>query len=303
MEQESPQAANRLLADLVPRLLDLIRDLGWPPGTHLAEARLARLLGVSRTPMRAALRHLAGHGIAASRAAGGTMLADASPAARAAALSALASPAATEQERLSRVIVHDRLAGALPEIVSETELMRRYGVGRRPLQSVLRRLAAVATVERRLGHGWAFRPVIADDAARDESYRWRMIIEPAALLEPGYRVDRAWIAAMRARHNAMLLADWGDASSRDFLDMNAAFHAGLAAGAANRFLIAAVEQQNQLRRARDDAWAYGQSRVRGDIAEHIALLDRIEDGAFAAAAALLHRHLARAAASHRAPDS
>jgi DNA-binding GntR family transcriptional regulator len=299
MEQQTGASGNRLQADLVPRLLAFIRESGWQPGTHMTEQALASALRVSRTPVRAALRHLSAHGIAAARPAGGFVLADTSPAPVDAALSSLAPAPASEQDRLSLALVHDRLEGALPDIVSETELMRRYGAGRRTLQAALRRLASVAMVERRLGHGWAFLPAITDGAARDESYRWRMIIEPAALLEPGYRLDPAWIAATRARHAAMLAAPWAEASSLEFFEMNAAFHAGLAAGAANRFLSAAVEQQNQLRRARNYDWVYGAARVRTNIAEHMALLDRIEADDPAGAAALLRDHLLRAAAVQR----
>jgi len=84
--------------------------------------------------------------------------------------------------------------------------------------------------------------------------------------------------------------------------MNAAFHTGLAAGAGNRFLTAAVEQQNQLRRARNYDWVYGQDRVRANIAEHMEILDRIERNEFDVAASLLRRHLHRAAALTRPPQ-
>ena len=296
MEQQRSTAGTRLQADLVPRLIELIRGGGWQPGTHLTEQGLARTLRVSRTPVRAALRHLASHGVATIRASGGFVLADTSPVPVAAALSSLAPDEGSRQEQLSIAIVHDRLAGALPDVISEAELMRRYGIARRPLQAVLRQLEAVALVERRLGHGWAFLEAITDGAARDESYRWRMIIEPAALLEPGYALAPDWIASMRQRHGAVLRAP---VSSLAFFEMNAEFHAGLAAGAGNRFLHAAVEQQNQLRRARNYDWVYGTTRVRTNCVEHLELLDRIEASEQDVAATLLRRHLSRAAAIRR----
>ena len=299
MEQEKSSGINRLQADLVPRLIHLIQQERWQPGTHLTEQHLAQTLRVSRTPVRAALRHLSAHGVAAMRASGGFVLADASPAPVAAALSSLTPADGSVQERLSLAIVHDRLEGRLPDVVSEAELMRRYEVGRRPLQTVLRQMEAVALVERRLGHGWAFLESITDGAARDESYRWRMIIEPAALLEPGYTLAPAWIASMRQRHAAILQVPPAEVSSLAFFEMNAAFHAGLAAGAANRFLSAAVEQQNQLRRARNYDWVYGPDRVRTNVSEHLEVLDRIEAGEVDIAATLLRRHLLRAAAIRR----
>lgn len=290
MEQQSSANVGRLHADLAARMVALFRRDGWAPGTRLAEERLARTLLVSRTPVRAALRELSARGVARARDGGGFELAD---------LDAAGSE--PDGDALPIAITRDRVAGRLPDVVSEADLMRRYGAGRRRVQSVLAQLAAVALVERRLGHGWAFLPSITDGAARAESYRWRAIIEPAALLEPGYRLAPAWIADMRARHGRMLAETWSETSSPAFYEMNAAFHAGLAAGAGNRFLSAAVEQQNGLRRARNYDWVYGAGRVVVNCREHLELLDRIEAGEMELAAALLRRHLVRAAALRR-PD-
>jgi len=75
----------------------------------------------------------------------------------------------------------------------ERDLMQRYGATRPVVQRVLTKLAEVAAVQRKPGHGWRFLPTISDPTARAESYRLRQIIEPAALLEPGYRLAPGWI--------------------------------------------------------------------------------------------------------------
>ncbi|WP_163488388.1 GntR family transcriptional regulator, partial [Escherichia coli] len=54
---------SRLQRDLLPRIVEVIRNDGLAPGSRLPEALLAQRLQVSRTPVRAALRHLAERGL------------------------------------------------------------------------------------------------------------------------------------------------------------------------------------------------------------------------------------------------
>jgi DNA-binding GntR family transcriptional regulator len=145
--------------------------------------------------------------------------------------------------------------------------------------------SATATVSSASGHGWRIQPIIADAQARSESYRYRMLIEPAGLLEPGFRLDPAWAAEMRRRHQEMLAMPWSETASIVLYEMNAAFHEGLAAVSGNRFLLVAVQQQNRLRRFGNYDWTFGYERVVVNCREHLAILDRLEAGEREAAAA------------------
>jgi len=151
-------------------------------------------------------------------------------------------PEPTDADRLFLAIVRDRRAGRLAEDVSEGDLIRRYDVTRATVQQVLLRLSEVAAVQRKPGHGWRFLPTISDPKARAESYRLRLIVEPAALLEPGYRLAPGWIGEMRRKHHDMLTAPWNETSSIALYEMNAQFHEGLVAGANNRYLLVAIQQ-------------------------------------------------------------
>jgi DNA-binding GntR family transcriptional regulator len=179
--------------------------------------------------------------------------------------------------------------------------MQRYDATRPIVQRVLTRLAEVAAVQRKPGHGWRFQPTLADTQARDESYRYRLLIEPAGLLEPGFRLDPAWAAEMRRRHQEMLAMPWSDTVSIALYEMNAAFHEGLAAASGNRYLLVAVQQQNRLRRFGNYDWTFGHERVIVNCREHLAILDQLEAGQNEAAAALLRRHLEGAARLKRTP--
>jgi DNA-binding GntR family transcriptional regulator len=285
----------RLQQALQSGIVEVIRNQAMGPGARLTEIALARQLRVSRTPVRAALGHLAARGIVKRRPQRGFMLAKQVDQIAPGAVDA----PATESEQLFLAIARDRLAGALPDNMSEADAMRRYRVTRPVLLRVLGKLAEVGVVERKPGRGWLFHATIADAESRGESYRFRLLIEPQSLMADEFRLDPAWLADMRRRHHAVLATPWRAIYSVAFFEMNAAFHEGLAAASGNRFVLMAVQQQNRLRRFANYDWVFGPQRVVQSCAEHLEILDRLETGQRKAAASLLHEHLRRASALTR----
>ncbi|MBW7969670.1 GntR family transcriptional regulator [Bradyrhizobium sp. BR 10289] len=284
VEKTSP---SRLQRELSAGIINLIRSDGLAPGTRLAEVALAERLHVSRTPVRAALKLLARRKLVHAGESRGYFVAETTPAPH----KAPPKPSPDETDRLFLAIARDRRAGRLPDEVSERDLMQRYDATRPVVQRVLTKLAEVAAVQRKPGHGWRFQPTLADTQARDESYRYRMLIEPAGLLEPGFRLDPAWAAEMRRQHQEMLAMPWSDTASIALYEMNAAFHEGLAAASGNRYFLVGVQQQNRLRRFGNYDWTFGHQRVIVNCREHLAILDQLEAGENEAAAALMRRHL------------
>jgi len=285
---QTGRSPSRLQRDLLPRIVEVIRAERLQPGARLPEVALARRLQVSRTPVRAALRHLAARGVVEWRPRTGFLLLQTAAAIPDAEWT---QPAAVDQ--LCAKIAGDRLDGRLPSEASEAGLMRRYALTRPQLLKVLNKLAGVALVERKPGHGWLFSPV-DDPQAMAESYAFRRLVEPAGLLEPTFRLDAAWARNMRLRHEAMLAEPWHDTMSVALFEMNAGFHEGLAAASGNRFLLLAVQQQTQLRRYANYSWRYGHARVLTSCREHLEILTRLEQGEREVAAALLRRHLEQA---------
>jgi DNA-binding GntR family transcriptional regulator len=286
-----------LQRNIAAQILRLLQQQHAAPGSGLTELGLAQQLGVSRTPVRAALRLLETEGVvsrdetpAQGRRGTWRVLRDVADGAGA----SLVPPPVSDAERLFIAIARDRIAGVLPGDVSEADLLRRYEVSRPTVLKVMTRLAEVGQVERKTGHGWTFAPATLDAQTQQESYRFRLVIEPAALLEPGYRLDPAWVADMRVRHQQMLDKPWHDTFAVALFDLNAAFHEGLAAGSGNRFLQRAVAQQNRLRRFVNVDWQHGPERVRVSCVEHLALLDQLEAGHAEVAAAMMRQHLQRA---------
>lgn len=271
--------------ELADRISLLIHQEGIAAGTRLNENQLAEQLGVSRTPVRAALEHLAGRGFVARHRHRGVELVAVPPKPE-----AVAATPEDEDAMLVR-IARDRQRGHLAEHASEKELMDRYGLTRPALRQALERLAELGLAERKLGYGWRFTNDVWDADARHESYRFRMTIEPAAIREPAFELAPEWIAQMRQRHETFLLAPWSEASSVAFFEMNAAFHEGVAAGSGNRYFVMAVQRQNRLRRLSNYDWKHGRERVQVNCREHLEMLARIEAGDRELAALLMHRHL------------
>src|SRR5689334_179141 len=142
---------------LAHRLLDHIRAERLPLGHHLTEQSLEGVLGTSRSPIRGALAHLAEAGIIrAEPPRRGYFLAK-RPEELEIAEAALPLPP-EEQDYL--MLARDRLAGRLPEVLTENEAMRRYGLTGDRLRRVLARAANEGWIEQRASKGWSFLPMI-----------------------------------------------------------------------------------------------------------------------------------------------
>src|SRR5260370_42309130 len=94
------------------------------------------------------------------------------------------------------------LAGLLPASDVETDLMRRYGVARGALARVLNGLVQDNVIERRSGNGWRFLPAVNVTQLHEDSYRFRLLIEPACVLEPTFRLAKARAQRLRQTHAA-----------------------------------------------------------------------------------------------------
>jgi DNA-binding GntR family transcriptional regulator len=121
-----------------------------------------------------------------------------------------------------------------------------------------------------------------------------MLLEPEALLQSSFRLDAEWATRARAHHQSFLEKLWRNTLAVEFYEMNANFHETLARASGNRYILGAVQQQNQLRRFLNYHWSYGVERVRESVHEHLAILSALETNDNEFAAVLMRRHLARA---------
>jgi DNA-binding GntR family transcriptional regulator len=280
-------ASSGLQARLAGRILIHARERGFGPGAWLSENALAQSFGVSRTPVRGALAVLSKRGLVNAVPRQGYVL---KRAVRDQDLEPYAD-FSSEDDKLVQRMAADRFAGTLPDNVSETDLMRRYGVARGSLARVLNGLVQDNVIERRNGHGWRFLPALDATQLHEDSYRFRLLIEPACVLEPSFRLDKARAQRLRETHVALLADGLERLNSIKFFELNAEFHEFVAGCSRNRFLEQAVIHQNRLRRFFSYIAVSGPERMRVACSEHVAILDRLIAGEREHAATLLWRHL------------
>ena len=156
------------------------------------------------------------------------------------------------------------------------------------------RLAEDDIVLRSPGQGWRFQPTLNTEAAHDASYRFRQVIEPAALREPGFDLDPAAAARCRARHESLLGMTESEVPVSYAFDVDAEFHQLLAQASGNPFFAAAVERQNRLRRLVEYFAPTGRRRLADSCREHLEILELLEAGKRAKAAASMGAHLGAA---------
>lgn len=280
-----PPRSNHL--DLAQRILEAVRLGGFRPGDRLAEQQIASLCSVSRTPVRAALRLLADQGVVHwEKEAGYTLTIDPSGA-----IEAAADLPAAEEDRLAESILRDRAARRLDDTVTASGLSRRYGSNRRTVLKSLRILEAANWIEKAPGQSWLFRVAHEGPEALAESYDYRLMLEPAALLAPGFRLDETQATALRLAMETQLASPESSFDVREFQRLDLDFHAMIARGSSNRFVGQALTDHHKLRRLPGALHGVNVFRLKQSTREHLAVLDQLEARQFEAAADLMRLHL------------
>ncbi|MGY9046509.1 MAG: GntR family transcriptional regulator [Rhodobacterales bacterium] len=289
-----PKAARQTHFLLANRILDLSRDARFEPGHHLREQLLADLLGVSRTPVRAALTLLSERGIVESRRNQGFFLR-----LRPDELSRLELdvPQSADQNLYAQ-IVQDRLSGALTDELTQVDLLRRYDVDRTVLQRTLSALVNDGLLAKGQGRSWEFMATLDNDTARDASFDFRRTIEPAGLLLTTFSADQGALDRLRLQHlHFESHPDIESLSSKQLFELDATVHETIAGFSRNAFFLHAVQHQNRLRRLLEFVTNANRRRVKEWLKEHLQIIEAINRNQRDTAARLLHDHLQNANAA------
>jgi DNA-binding GntR family transcriptional regulator len=279
--------ASRLQNDLARRIVKLLKDQDAQQGHHLVELDLCAAFDVSRTPIRGALKLLASEGWLTPRAGRGFVLA------RLPTIKEENDPEEEEDQRLFDALARAKGAGKLSETFTQQEILRRFHARLATVMQVLRKLKELGLIERKSGHGWVF----AGDSARilNESYAFRRALEPQMLLQPGFKLDRAWAERARSQHQRLRKKIWRAGDGIAFHAVNADFHEQLARCSGNRTMLKAIQNQNQLRHFLIGHWDYPMEQVHSAIDDHLEILAALESGYADKAAALMLHHLTQSA--------
>lgn len=267
-------------------IVALVRRDNRQAGDHLPEIHLAQQIGTSRSPIQAALRHLAQLGVLQQDANRGFFLTvDAKN------WDGPVSGLLVTDDPLYLRIVQDRQSGALPDEVTEAELMRRYSVARSTLRKVLSRISEEGWIEQSMGHGWQFLSMIDSSDAYEESYLFRQFIEPASLMGPSFIFDPGELAQLRLAQQRIVAGGFQSMTPIELFEANSHFHETLAKWGNNRFVLQSVRRINQLRRLVEYRQTSKRSPRQTQASEHLAILDAIEQQDFVQAASLMRAHL------------
>jgi DNA-binding GntR family transcriptional regulator len=275
-----------LATQMTSRILDYIRTNDLQADQHLPSQTLADALRVSRAPINAALQILQDMKVVRSEPNRGFFLIK----------SARDLPDVDDGEPESEdewyfAIAEDRLAGKLADRVSESELIRRYGLSRTRLLKILSKIADEGWIERLPGNGWTFGPLLTSRESYQQGYQLRVALEPQALLLPSFEINRAAFAAAREQQQWLLDGAYKRASRSEIFAANAEFHEMLVGCAHNPFFLDALKRVNRLRRLVEYHITVDRSRLPIQCREHINILTLLEKGLRQEASDFLRVHI------------
>ncbi|CAN7679222.1 transcriptional regulator [Acidovorax sp. CF316] len=276
-----------LIPKLAAQILEMVQREGLPKGYRLTEQALCDALDVSRSPVRKALQFLESTGVVTSNPNRGFQLAKESHEIKGLDL----SEAGVSSEDTYMRIASDRIKGYIDQEVTEVELMSRYGLARPQMQRLLNTMAKDGLVDRKPGRGWVFRRMLTSLESHRESYRFRMMLEPAAILEPGYTVDLAELERCRREQQELLDGGIEQCTPAQLFQAGSHFHETVAAGSGNRFVVDALRNVNQMRRIVEYGTLLDRSRLHRQCEEHLQLIELLVRGERMEASLFLRQHL------------
>ena len=278
-------------ASVPRRIVELVRNNDWGAGSHLPAQMLADQLRVSRQPVNAALALLHEKGFLTRERNRGYFVAG-----------PLTGPLPDIVDQLGLAetnlvtsvyfrIAEDLLRRALPQEFSEQLIKKRYGLTAAQLNAVLGRIAREGWAERKPGYGWVFSSMLSTPDSLQQSYRLRLALEPAALLEPGYRLDPGVLAQCRATELRLLAGGIMTASADELHERGVRFHESLVEASGNAFFIDAIRRVNRVRRLLSYRSMQQRERYPEHCRQHLHILELLEQDRNEEASACMRAHL------------
>jgi DNA-binding GntR family transcriptional regulator len=273
------------------QIIELIKTEAWDAGSHLPAQMLADRLRVSRQPVNSALALLHEKGVVTRERNRGYFVA-----------TPLDEPVSSIVERLGLSepdvvtsvyfqIADDLLKNELPQEFSEQLIRTRYGLTAAQLNAVLGRIAKEGWAERKPGYGWTFSPMLTTPDSLLQSYRLRLALEPAALLEPGYKLDRKVLEQLRETELRLLDGGIDTASADELHDRGVRFHESLVEASGNPFFIDTIKRANRVRRLLSYRSMTRRDRYPEHCRQHLHVLELLEHEKNEEASAFMREHL------------
>jgi DNA-binding GntR family transcriptional regulator len=286
-------ATNSPLALKIARdVREAIRSGEIAAGEHLSAQRLADRFGVSRSPVREALQVLEAQGYLEQQTNRGFFVRSALPDVPAPEEGDGSHP--FDQPNEYQRMADDWLTNRIPAEVTEQLLRERYDLTKTQLTNILLRASREGWAERKQGYGWRFLPVAKTPEAFEQIYRFRMQIEPAAMLEPTFRVGQRVLAEQRKIQERMLAHEIEHGSGERLLEYGAIFHEELIKFSGNPFFHQALVRVNRMRRLMEYRSRVDRRRLYLQCQQHLEIIDLLERGEVVEASYYMRRHLSGA---------
>ncbi|MEZ8157530.1 GntR family transcriptional regulator [Vibrio splendidus] len=264
----------KLQQDLLFKVIRRLKADNAKAGSSLNESSLAQQFEVSRSPIRAVLKHLSAQGITKVVPYKGSVLqTDAADIE----ISGQDNDQQPRQEQLYLRVLMDLFFSELGQSFSEKDLQQRYDANRGEMQSVLRLLENDGIFRRSPGYKWQLDGVLNTLERHTESYRCRLIFEPAGLLEPTWILDGSDLEGCQERH-VQAITNPESVNASQLFSLSAEFHEQLAACSGNRFLLSTMQQHNRLRKATDLVSMHIQSSVIKSCQRRLEIIELVLEG-------------------------
>lgn len=276
---------------IVPQVIDMIRQQRLPVGTHLVAQKIADHLGVSRSPVNEVLKLLCENGLVTRQENRGYFLEQD------------LNEDSVESEILQRLVredavsdayfrlADDLLTGQISSQCSEVMLRSRYNLTVAQVKSLLARISHEGWVSPSPGYGWVFSPMMTTPESLLQSYRLRLALEPAALLEPSFHISPAVIERCREAEYHLLNGGIDTDTADQLHERGVRFHESLVEGSGNPYFIDTIRRVNRIRRLLSYRSMQNRARYREHCEQHLAILDLLEQNRNQEASDALRTHL------------
>jgi DNA-binding GntR family transcriptional regulator len=276
---------------IATQIVELIQTEQMEVGSHLPAQMLADRLRVSRSPVNEALSFLHEKGVLRRERNRGFFLAQPVVERLSDVVEQLGLPESDIVTSAYFRIADDRLKGLLPDEFSEQMIRTRYGLTNTQLNAVLTRISQEGWAERKPGYGWQFSSMLTTPDSLLQSYRLRLALEPAALLEPGYRLDPKVLERCRAAEMHLINGGIDTDTAAQLHDRGVRFHESLVEASGNSFFIDAIKRVNRVRRLLSYRSMQHRERYAVHCKQHLHILDLLERERNEEASIALREHL------------
>jgi DNA-binding GntR family transcriptional regulator len=274
---------------LARQIANILLERGFIQGDHLPESTLSEACGVSRTPIRSALKILENNNIVKRRDEGGYFLHVPRENMTSEGLSNLEET----EDSLAVRILSDRAERRITDLQSVSALVRRYEAPRSSVLNALKILSGDGLVVQLPGRAWAFQPILDTPNALKDSIDFRMSLEPQAIIAPGFQMDSQKTGLLRQQLEEFSQRPDGALSAVAFLRLDCAFHSFIAESSGNRFAKGALLAHQRLRLSTQKNHSIPDFRLRQSLEEHLDILDSLERSQLQLAADQMIVHLRR----------